>query len=60
MRRKQKDKKIKSDQVRPKKKREYPTRQKTKDTLRNWESTDWEDLTSDNIEGKFNARDDSE
>ncbi len=60
MRRKQRDKKIKSDQVRPKKKRQYPTRQRAKDTLRNWESTDWEDLTSDNIEGTFDARDDSE
>ena len=59
MRRRNKDR-IKSDQLRPKKKRQYPTRQKAKDTLRNWESTDWEDLTSDNIEGKFDARDDSE
>ena len=60
MRRKQRDKKIKSDQLRPKKKRQYPTRKRAKDTLRNWESTDWEDLTSDNIEGIFDARDDSE
>ena len=59
MRRRNKDR-IKSDQLRPKKKRQYPTRQRAKDTLRNWESTDWEDLTSDNIEGKFDARDDSE
>ena len=59
MRRRNKDK-IKSDQLRPKKKRQYPTRQRAKDTLRNWESTDWEDLTSDNIEGTFDARDDSE
>ena len=59
MRRRNKDK-IKSDLLRHKKKRQYPTRKKAKDTLRNWESTDWEDLTSDNIEGTFDARDDSE
>jgi len=60
MRRKQKDNKIKSDYIRPKKKRQYPTRQKAKDTLRDWESTDWENLTSDSIEGNINARDDNE
>jgi len=58
MRRKYKE--TKQDQIKTKKKRQYPTRKKAKDTLRNWESKDWEDLTSDNIQGTFDARDDSE
>jgi len=60
MRRKNRDDKPKSDAIRPKKKRQYPTRQKAKDTLRDWESTDWENLMSDNIEGNINARNDDE
>ena len=60
MRRKQRDKKLKSDAIRPKKKSQYPTRQKSKDTLRDWESSDWETLTSDKIEGNNDARNDRE
>ena len=60
MRRKKRDDKTKSDYIRPKKKRQYPTRKKVKDTLRDWESADWENLTSDKLEGNNDARNDRE
>ena len=60
MRRKRRDTKPKADTIRPKKKKQYPTRGDAKDTLRNWESSDWENLTSDKIEGNNDARDDRE
>ena len=60
MRRKKDESKPKSDALRPKKKRQYPTRKRVKDTLRDWESSDWETLTSDKIEGNNDARNDRE
>ena len=58
MRRKNREDKSKSDYVRPKKKRRYPTRKNVKDSLRDWESADWEKFGSDTIEGNNDARND--
>lgn len=60
MRRKKQGDKPKSDYIRPKKKIQYPTRKSVKDTLREWESSDWENLTSDKLEGNNDARNDRE
>lgn len=60
MRRKKGVKKVEADPVRPKKRKGYPNRKQVKDTLREWEFADWENLTSDKIEGNNDARNDRE
>lgn len=50
-----------SDEPRPKKVKNYTSRNKAKSKLKKWEDTDWEELGSNRIEqGDYDARDDRE